>query len=198
MKKLLCAALAALLAALLCACASSAPEATLVIKQAELTQEEQEIKSLLGCGSSAIYDFALDDSVKTVRVERYQLGADGAWEAIGGGSFAASGEGRIALTMDPGRDVFRVAIQNENGTSSIRNTYPEGSRTGQNVATSLQEGEVKFGAGPEVPLVVQVITDEREVVSYSTEYFFRPEEYAQRGSENVFAVTVTFLADEIN
>ena len=41
MKKLLCAALAALLTALLCACAASAPEATLVIKQAELTQEEQ-------------------------------------------------------------------------------------------------------------------------------------------------------------
>lgn len=198
MKKLLCAALAALLTALLCACAASAPEATLVIRQAELTQEEQEMASLLGCGSSVIYDFSLDDSVKTVRVERYQLGADGAWEAIGGGSFAASGEGRIALTMDPGRDVFRVAIQNENGTSSIRNAYPEGSRTGQSVATSRQEGEVKFCAGQEVPLVVQVIADEREVASYSTEYFFRPEEYAQRGYEHVFAVTVTFFADEIN
>lgn len=198
MKKLLCAALAALLTALLCACAASAPEATLVIRQAELTQEEQEMASLLGCGSSVIYDFSLDDSVKTVRVERYQLGADGAWEAIGGGSFAASGEGRIALTMDPGRDVFRVAIQNENGTSSIRNAYPEGSRTGQSVATSRQEGEVKFCAGQEVPLVVQVIADERKVASYSTEYFFRPEEYAQRGYEHVFAVTVTFFADEIN
>lgn len=198
MKKLLCAALVVMLATVLCACAGAAPEATLVIRRAELTQEEQELKSLLGCGNSAIYDFALDDSVKTVRVERYRLGADGAWEAIGGGSFAASGEGRIALTMDPGRDVFRVAIQNEHGTSSIRNTYPEGSRMGQSVATSLQEGEVKFGAGQEVPLVVQVITDEREVVSYSTEYFFRPEEYAQRGYENVFAVTVTFLADAIN
>ena len=198
MKKLLCAALAALLTALLCACAASAPEATLVIRQAELTQEEQEMASLLGCGSSVIYDFSLDDSVKTVRVERYQLGADGAWEAIGGGSFAASGEGRIALTMDPGRDVFRVAIQNENGTSSIRNAYPEGSRTGQSVATSRQEGEVKFCAGQEVPLVVQVIADEREIASYSTEYFFRPEEYAQRGYEHVFAVTVTFFADEIN
>ena len=198
MKKLLCAALAALLTALLCACAASAPEATLVIRQAELTQEEQEMASLLGCGSSVIYDFSLDDSVKTVRVERYQLGADGAWEAIGGGSFAASGEGRIALTMDPRRDVFRVAIQNENGTSSIRNAYPEGSRTGQSVATSRQEGEVKFCAGQEVPLVVQVIADDREVASYSTEYFFRPEEYAQRGYEHVFAVTVTFFADEIN
>ena len=100
--------------------------------------------------------------------------------------------------MDPGRDVFRVAIQNENGTSSIRNAYPEGSRTGQSVATSRQEGEVKFCAGQEVPLVVQVIADEREVASYSTEYFFRPEEYAQRGYEHVFAVTVTFFADEIN
>ena len=198
MKKLLCAALVVMLAAVLCACAGAAPEATLVIRRAELTPEEQELKSLLGCGNSAIYDFALDDSVKTVRVERYRLGADGAWEAIGGGSFAASGEGRIALTMDPGRDVFRVAIQNENGTSSIRNAYPEGSRTGQSVATSRQEGEVKFCAGQEVPLVVQVIADEREVASYSTEYFFRPEEYAQRGYENVFAVTVTFLTDAIN
>ena len=51
---------------------------------------------------------------------------------------------------------------------------------------------------PAILLVVQVIADEREVASYSTEYFFRPEEYAQRGYEHVFAVTVTFFADEIN
>lgn len=198
MKKLLCAALALLLAALVCACAPSAPNATLTLKKAELTQEERDVMSLLGGGKTAIFDFALDDSIKTVRVERYELCAKGEWEAFGGGSFAVTGTGRIALTLDPAHDEIRVAIQDEHGTSAIRNTYPENGRVGQNIATSLPEGEMRFGAGQEVPLAVQVLTGQKEIVTYTTDYFFRPEEYLQYGYENVYAVTVTFLSDALN
>ena len=41
-------------------------------------------------------------------------------------------------------------------------------------------------------MLIQIVTSKNEVRSYSTDYFFQPEEYEKYGYEHVYAVTVLF------
>ena len=44
----------------------------------------------------------------------------------------------------------------------------------------------------EIPLAVQVITSNNQIMSYQVDYFHSPEEYEKLGYEGVFAITILF------
>ena len=74
-------------------------EEKMYIEPAQLTEEEEEIASLLGLNTEQrIYDFTLDESVQSIQVNTYRL-IDGEWklEAGGGGQAFSDTTGRIAL-----------------------------------------------------------------------------------------------------
>lgn len=201
MKKLLCVLIALILMLSLCACAAGdkRQNSGQVLAQAELTQEEEDVLSLLGAGKSIVFDYKVGESIRTVRLERYELNADGGWTAMGGGSFiCGSTSGRIALSMDPDRNEIRFAIQDEHGTSAVKNNYPVSGFVGMSVATSYVSNETDITPDQEIPLAVQILTTQNETHSYAPDYFFHPEEYAQHGYEHVYAVTITFSEDGLN
>lgn len=200
MKKRIFAALGALLLLLmLTACAGqTAVNAAQSLRPAEMTEEENAVLALLGGSQTSVFDFTTDNALRSVRVERYEL-QNGAWKAFGGGSFAVSGEkGRIALTMNPNSGEIRFAVQDDHGTSAIKQAYPEEDLTGLAVATSALSAPTAIVTDQEIPLMVQILDSGDKTVSYSPEYFFHPEEYEKLGCERVYAVTVTFSSDSLS
>ena len=154
--------------------------------------------ALLGGSQTSVFDFTTDNALRSVRVERYEL-QNGAWKAFGGGSFAVSGEkGRIALTMNPNSGEIRFAVQDDHGTSAIKQAYPEEDLTGLAVATSALSAPTAIVTDQEIPLMIQILDSGDKTVSYSPEYFFHPEEYEKLGCERVYAVTVTFSSDSLS
>ena len=200
MKKRIFTALGALLLLLmLTACAGqTAVNAAQSLRPAEMTEEENAVLALLGGSQTSVFDFTTDNALRSVRVERYEL-QNGAWKAFGGGSFAVSGEkGRIALTMNPNSGEIRFAVQDDHGTSAIKQAYPEENLTGLAVATSALSAPTAIVTDQEIPLMIQILDSGDKTVSYSPEYFFHPEEYEKLGCERVYAVTVTFSSDSLS
>lgn len=195
-------ALAAL--ALLSACSgktSPEPEQKeLYIEQAVLSDEEQKLQELLGLGKHHwIYDFSLDDTVKSVQLNTYEL-QDGHWLRIaGGGGQAFTGpDGRIALSSQKIKEGLRVAVQGADGTSVT--TYFTGNETEEAAmgsAASRLSGRQTVVYEEEIPLAIQIVTSKREIHSYMVEYFFEPERYEPYDYEHVYAITVRFSQKEV-
>lgn len=180
----------------LCACAGGQKneDPALYIEKAQLTAQEEAIAELLGADTRGhqIYDFTLDDTVQRLQTNIYQL-EDGEWMRTSGGDQAFSDtQGRIALQFERIADGVRIALQSEHsGGSTSYQSEPEEPLPGS-YATSLLSDRTAIVYEKEIPLVIQVVTDKNEVVSYQPDYFFQPEEYEKLGYEGVYAITVWF------
>ena len=171
-------------------------EEKMYIEPAQLTEEEEEIASLLGLNTEQrIYDFTLDESVQSIQVNTYRL-MDGEWklEAGGGGQAFSDVEGRIALSFERLDEGLRIAIQSEHtgGATEYNSERKEDLNEIGSFATSVLSEKTEFEYEEEIPLAVQIITSKNEVVSYQVDYFHSPEEYEKLGYEGVFAITVRF------
>lgn len=171
------------------------------LTKAELTTQEENIIELLKFDNSAnIYDFVVDETIKTVSVNSYELNKNGDWQRISGGGDAVVGiSGRIALSFDIVANGMRVAMQDESGTTSTKNTIPETLDTsGLSIATSFANGTTEIVYEKELPLVVQIVTSKDEVTSYDVDYFSKPQKYQKLGYEHVYAITVTFSQNPLS
>lgn len=171
-------------------------EKKMYIETAQLTEEEEEIASLLGLNTEQrIYDFTLDESVQSIQVNTYRL-MDGEWklEAGGGGQAFSDTTGRIALGFERLDEGNRIAIQGEHtdGSTEYKSERNEDLNEIGSFATSVLSGKAEVVYEKEIPLAVQIITSKNEVVSYQVDYFHSPEEYEKLGYEGVFAITVRF------
>jgi len=170
------------------------------IAPAELSRQELAMAELLeGDALNAIYDFRVDERIKTIRVNAYEL-TDGKWELImgGGGNVFTATEGRIALGIDRIPEYLRVAVQGgkNHGATVYRGdgdelTLPSG------CATAILSKKVPLSYEEEIALAVQVITDKNEVRSFGPEAFYSPEVYDGYGYEHIYAVTVCFSEEEL-
>ena len=192
MKRFFACFLVLLMAFCLCAC----QERGMYIQKAKLSKAEESIVKLLGAGSGSelIYDFKLDENVRSISVSSYEL-VDGQWQVItgGGGLAFEEKEGRLALQFDRIGEELRVAIQGGDGYFSA-NKYTteleEEGNLGHASASLVDRAQVEYGK--EIPLAVQIVTAQSEIRSFASDYFFTPEEYAQYGYEHVYAITVMF------
>ncbi|MCD8192568.1 MAG: hypothetical protein LUD55_07245 [Oscillospiraceae bacterium] len=165
------------------------------IEAAQLTEEEQNIAELLGLNQEhLIYDFSLDDTVKSMRINTYEL-IDGEWNIISGGGGEAFEDlgGRLALEFENIGDGLKVAVQSEhNGGSTSYFNEIKNDITGMGLTTSVLTSQKEITYEEEIPLAIQIITSKNEVHSYVVDYFFQPEEYEKYDYEYVYAITVLF------
>lgn len=164
------------------------------IEAAQLSQEEKKLADLLGANTGQkIFDFSLDDSVRSMRINTYEL-SGGTWTLTDSSGMEFSDtEGRIALAFDKIAEGLRVAVQEEHGDGSTAySTDPETEYSGLSSATSMLSGRTEVVYEKEIPLVVQILTAKDEVTSYNVEYFEHPEKYEKYGYEHVYAITVRF------
>ena len=184
MKRIWALLLGVVLSVSLTACAENNLD-QMYIEEAQLTEEEKNIAELLGLNQEyRLYDFSLDDTVKSMQINTYEL-IDGEWHIVA--------EGRLALGFDNLADGLRIAIQSEhnNGSTSYFKES-ENDITGMGYATSVLSDKQEIVYDQEIPLVIQIITSKNEVHSYVVDYFFQPEEYEKYDYEYVYAITVLF------
>ncbi len=171
------------------------------IEEAQLTEEEKNIAELLGLNQEYhLYDFSIDDTVKSMRINTYEL-INGEWQIVagGGGQAFEDSKGRLALSFDKIADGLRIATQS--GHSSGSTSYFNESKndiTGMGCATSTLTDKKEIVYDQEIPLVIQIITSKNEVHSYTVDYFFQPEEYEKYDYEYVYAITILFSQKAVN
>ena len=118
MKRIWALLLGVVLSVSLTACAENNLD-QMYIEEAQLTEEEKNIAELLGLNQEyRLYDFSLDDTVKSMQINTYEL-IDGEWHIVagGGGQAFEDAEGRLALGFDNLADGLRIAIQSEHNNS---------------------------------------------------------------------------------
>ena len=192
-----------LLMALLAGCSAEAAPA-MYIQPAELNEEEEAIAELLGADTDQhLFDVVLDGTAKTVSVNTYVL-EDGKWELVtgGGGMALKEGEkkGRMAFGFEDLRGEYREAVQFGKDFTAVKYGSPEeiDDPEGMGRTTSFLSNRTEIVYGQEIPLAIQINTTKNEVISYFTDYFFRPEEYEKLGYEHVYALTVTFSQEPLS
>lgn len=166
------------------------------IEPAQLTEEEEKIAALLGLNTEQrIFDFELDETVQSIQVNTYRL-IDGEWklETGGGGQAFSDPDGRIALAFERLDESIRIAVQSDHtgGSTEYKSERNEDLDEIGSFATSVLSEKTEFEYEEEIPLAVQVITSNNQIMSYQVDYFHSPEEYEKLGYEGVFAVTIRF------
>lgn len=205
MKKVLFLLTTLLVVVTLCGCDNENKQeeiTNMYIDVAKLTEEEKDIINLTGGNNIGhIFDFSLDENVKSMYINTYQL-VDGKWESINNRSSRAFSDikGRLAIDFENGFEDLKIAIQSEHSNGSFSNTsdVENDKYKGMGVSTSLLANKTEIIYEKEIPLAIQIITYKNEVSSYIVEYFEKPEEYAKFDYEYVYAITVMFSEKELN
>lgn len=155
------------------------------IEQAKLTDKEQAILDLVGeNGNPYVLDFIVDDTVRTLQINTYEL-QNGKWHLISGGGGHAFGDrvGRIALSFDKIEYGIKTAIQSEHTKGSTSHYIPKKEALeGMGTATSRLTNRTKIEYEKEIPLVLEITTTKNEVRSYAPDYgFANPQKYKELG-----------------
>ena len=86
------------------------------IEEATVDRRRKNIARTIGIKSRipSVADFSIDDTVKSMQINIYEL-IDGEWHIIagGGGQAFEDSEGRLALGFDNVADGLRIAVQSE-------------------------------------------------------------------------------------
>lgn len=103
----------------------SKPSSGMEIKLAELTKSEQELLDFVGVDENVtIFDYTINDKIRSLSIEILTLNSSGQWEGQGGGisssvTMTDSKEktGRFMLSLQKDGNI-KLAEQHENGTTS--------------------------------------------------------------------------------
>ncbi len=190
-------------ALILSACESEEPPG-MYIQPAELTEKEEAVAKLLGADTDDfILDVMVDSTVRSVRIQYYEL-IDGKWNPFNGSSVALDGseaKGRMAFRYGKLTGSTREAVQFGKSFTSAAHSIPEAEENqseNMGFGGSRLSSRVNIVYGEEIPLVLQVATSKTNVHIYDTEYFFQPEVYDGLGYEHVYALTVTFSQEPLS
>lgn len=195
MKKILSIALTFSFMLLMSACSSNTMEnAKMTINRAELTEEEQNILDLVNSDKKPyLWDFTIDDTVKSMTMITYEL-VDGNWKEVAySGEQFEDLEGRIALVFDNIADGVTTGVESESKSGS-QSYAPDHDINFEGMAstTSTLSNPYDIVYEEEVPLVIQIHTTSDEIRSANPEYGFFEDLDNYKNYEKVYAITVTF------
>lgn len=181
---------------------SGEEESNNYIERAKLLKEEDEILELLvGDNDYNIYDFKIDRDVKTLQTDLKEL-KDGKWEFVSGDLTQFKDEtGRIALSFENFGEGLRVAIQSKNSSgysSYATELVEEINKDLITITESTLEEREDIIYEKEIPIIIQTLSYEDSVISYSMDSFFTPEVYEEENYEHIYAVTVMFSKKTID
>ena len=154
MKRIVISIIAVVMTLSLAACGNTVKKPGIYIEKARLSEQEESIAKLLGDNSEQlIYDFKLDNSVKSVQVNTYEL-INGAWKLVsgGGGKAFSDDKGRLALDFVNLAEGLRVALQSEHSSGSTKySTEPTEEFKGMARATSILNDLTEITYEQEIP-----------------------------------------------
>lgn len=170
------------------------------ISPTQLSEEEQALIDLLTLNMDSFHLLSFQaEGAKSLQFHVYEL-VDGEWSLLQspGGMGLAAESGRIALSFGKMTDGVRLAVQSEGQV--ISNEFKiEAADDVSNMAfatSTLDKVPTSIELDQEIPLVLQVATSKNELRMYQVDYFGMPRELAKSGYEHIYAITVTFSAQD--
>lgn len=173
-------------------CSTISKKPKTYIEKVQLSEEEADIVTLLDINKEQlIYDFRLDEKVKTLQISTYKL-IDGTWRMISrrNGFSPLGDKDRFVLDFDNIAEGLRFGLQS--GQSHKYSVDPQGDFSEMARVTSTLNERVDVTYEQEIPLAIQILSSQDMVSSYGVESFFTPEEYEKNGYEHVYAITIMF------
>ncbi|MBQ8313866.1 MAG: hypothetical protein IJX84_11770 [Clostridia bacterium] len=139
------------------------------------------------------YDFRMDDGLKSVVMEVWEL-VDGQWTVLGGGRIGASiKEGQFALAFNTLPEGVTYSVGGAGYTYTINKDFavdfaPAGSAMYTTMLTQLQE----IAYETPIPMAMQLFTTNQNTQYIGVDFFHQPQLIAAEGHDHVYAVTLTF------
>ena len=140
------------------------------------------------------YDFRMDDGLKSVVMEVWEL-VDGQWAVLGGGRIGASiKEGQFALAFNALPEGVTYSVGGAGYTYTINKDFAadfdptDGNMMYTTMLTHLQE----IAYETPIPMAMQLFTTNRNTQYIGVDFFHQPQLIAAEGHDHVYAVTLTF------
>jgi hypothetical protein len=166
------------------------------IEVASLTEEESNVLKLFGVGGdSKIFDYIVDEKVKSMHVKQYTLDKNLEWQEQGGSLGQIKDlKGRIAISINENWSL-RIAFQDKNGVTSWNSNSELSKNISNNARSTSWANSSDIVYEQEIPLAIQIITKSNSIRTFGVESFFDTQRL--KGHDTVIAVTITFSQDEL-
>ncbi len=156
--------------------------------------EPVEAQPLHQASFNQTYAFRMDDGLKSVVMEAWEL-QDGQWTDLGGGRIGASlQEGQFTLSFNDLPKGITYSVGGASYTYTVNKDFAADvlpaadSRLYTTMLTQLQEITYETP----IPVAVQIYTTNQNPQFIGTDFFHQPEKLASEGHNHVYAVTLTF------
>ena len=156
--------------------------------------EPVEAQPLHQASFSQNYDFRMDDTLKSVVMEVWEL-KDGQWTDLGGGRIAATlQEGQFALAFNDLPKGITYSVEGASYTYTVNKDFATGfasdadSRLYTTMLTQLKEITYETP----IPVAMQIYTTSQNPEYIGVDFFHQPEKLVSEGHDHVYAVTLAF------
>lgn len=192
MKKIMLMIISFILIISLVSCNNTANDKEMKLTATQLTKEESDVLNLLGYNSNyKIYDYALNNKAKSIKMKFYTLDVNGIW--VENGEFSSADvalNGRISISTFGETENLRISYLDEYGVS----VWTSDSEVYKNLEAMSRTITWAEGAdivyNQEIPLAIQILTNSDRISSYGVDNFKDSEKF--KGHDVVNAVTITF------
>ncbi|MFR9240071.1 MAG: hypothetical protein ACLVKE_05050 [Clostridium baratii] len=196
MKKFISIAFIIMIFPVLIGCSKVSQPKDMQIQSLETTKEESDVLNLL-CSNLdyKIYEYKINDKVKTVTIKYYKLNSEGKWDNLNNLIDNNPSSGKLSISKSRVNEQMEFSIQKEDGVTET--TAPEITSNEKFTSTSITWNESSnIELEKEIPLMVEVRTNSDSIEGIDINNFNEPEKV--KNYENVFATTVTFSEKENN
>ena len=170
-------------------------ETEMTIQPAELTAAEENLLTLTAGNAAYIFDYTIDENAQSATLQTYQLDENNQWQPLQSGRLSLSDTGgRIALCFDGVTPGISLSLQENNGDNfrSHQQTKPTTAEESNGESTSILTAPISITYEKEIPLGIQVFSENGTLTSYDVSAFFAPAEYLDGDGQQVYAATILF------
>ena len=183
-------------AVLLSACGKQETAGSMKLTKAELSDKEKALADLLApVGSSRLFDFTVDETIRQVTVTTYEL-KNGQWDRFTSNSTPRSGsQGLLFLGFENIPDGIRTGIQIDE-KNSVSQWEPfesaEESTAPSACVTRQLEQPADIIPEKEIPVILQILDSGGTIETLDLDFFHDPSRAEGYGYDRVFCITVSF------
>lgn len=196
MKKFISIAFIIMIFPVLIGCSKVSQPKNMQIKSVETTKEESDVLNLL-CSNLdyKIYEYKINDKVKTVTIKYYKLNNEGEWDNLNNLIDNNPSSGKLSISKSRVNEQMEFSLQKEDGITET--TAPEITSNKKFDSNSIAWNESSdIELEKEIPLMIEVRTNSDSIEGIDINNFNEPGKL--KNYENVFSATVTFSEKENN
>ncbi|MFQ8696364.1 MAG: hypothetical protein ACLR9Z_11760 [Alitiscatomonas sp.] len=166
------------------------------LTKAELSDKEKALADLLApVGSSRLFDFTVDETIRQITVTTYEL-KNGQWDHFTSNSTPlSSSQGLLFLGFENIPDGIRTGIQIDEKNSVTQwepfESTEESSAPAACVTRQLEQ-PADIIPEKEIPVILQILDSGGTIETLDLDFFHDPSRAEGYGYDRVFCITVSF------